>query len=55
MFVDYLNQVVTSSDGDSISLHLSSSGSSYTPRYDAGTTLWSEKGVFNLTSAVFIG
>ena len=55
MFVDNLKQVVTSSDGDPISLQLTASNSVYTPRYDAGNSLWSEMGVFNLTEVVFIG
>lgn len=55
MFVDNLNQVVTSSNQDTISFTLEGLSSEYTPRYDAGVSLWSNMGVFNLTDVVFIG
>ena len=41
MFVDIEGEVVTSSNGNLIALNLDSSSSQFTPRFDAGTKLWS--------------
>lgn len=53
--MDYFGRVVTSSNNDPISIQLTTTGSQYTPRFDAGTSQWSKGGVFNLTEATFIG
>lgn len=55
VFVDYFGEVVTASDNDPITIQLTTNGSQITPRFDAGTNLWSEWGVFNLTDVTFIG
>lgn len=55
VFVDYFGEVVSSSNNDVVTFEVSASQSDYAPRYDAGSSLWSAKGVFNLTEVVFIG
>ena len=55
MLVDNYEEVVTSSNDSPVTIELKSNGSDYSPRFDAGSSLWSKQGVFNLTSIVFIG
>ena len=55
VFLDYQGEVVTASNNDPITIELSTDQSIYTPRFDAGKNLWSERGVFNLTDVTFVG
>ena len=53
--MDNEGQVVTSSNGDTLSLSLESKSPLYVSKYDAGNNLRSERGVFNLTDVTFVG
>lgn len=55
VLLDVDGQVVTSSQKDSLTLTLTTNSQTYPAKYDAGSSLWSQFGVFNLTSVTFVG